>query len=128
MINHLEKFLSAGRDNAMIRFSLGEAYFKKKCYPEAINHLRVCLNHDPECSHGWRLLGIALAETGQLEGAIHVIERGILVANRRDNHVTAQHMKAYLNKLRYQSLIGSSSSSSSDTLSQPSKHLDVNNT
>ena len=107
MIEQLEQFLAAGRDNAMIRFSLGEAYFKKKDYSPAIDHFRKCLDHDPEFSHAWRLLGISLAEQGQLEGAIHIIERGIMVAHRRDNHVTADQMKQYLNELRHIVLHGS---------------------
>ena len=66
MIDKLEKMLADGRDNALLRFSLGNEYSKLGQFDQAAMHLQQAVAHDPNYSAAWKLLGKALNEAGRL--------------------------------------------------------------
>ena len=61
-IADFEKMLAAGRDNALLRFSLGNEYLKVGQPADAATHLRRAVEQDPKYSAAWKLLGRALSE------------------------------------------------------------------
>src|SRR3954470_7783913 len=65
-----EALLAAGKDNALLRFSLGSHYLKAGDAPRAVTHLREAVRQDPRYSAAWKLLGKALAETGARDEAM----------------------------------------------------------
>jgi Tfp pilus assembly protein PilF len=58
------------QDNALIRFSLGNAYLNSKDYKQVIKHLALALRHDPDYSAVWKLYCKALASTRNNNEAI----------------------------------------------------------
>jgi len=48
-----------------------------------IPHLKAALEYDPEYSAAWKVLGKALSEIGDINQAIGVYEKGILVADKK---------------------------------------------
>ena len=83
LIANLEKMLAAGRDDALLRFSLGNEYLKLNDVTAAVQHFSQAVHHDPAYSAAWKLLGRALADCGRLQEALAAYQRGITVAEEK---------------------------------------------
>ena len=59
MLDSLEKMLTKGMDNALLRFGLGKGYLDLGDFPRAAEHLQRCVEFDPKYSAAWKLLGKA---------------------------------------------------------------------
>ncbi len=99
IISNLQSMLEQGQDNTLIRFSLGSAYLNSKNYKQAIEHLAVALQHDPEYSAAWKLYGKALANAGKNNEAIVAYQHGIEVAEKKGDIQAAKEMKIFLKRL-----------------------------
>jgi predicted Zn-dependent protease len=97
-----ETMLAKGQDNALLRFSLGNAYLREGKPLRAVAHLRAAVGQDPLYSAAWKLLGRALAETGEIQAAIEVFTRGIQVAERNGDVQAAKEMRVFLRRLQKQ--------------------------
>ena len=64
IITNLEKLLGGPRDGALLRYSLGNEWLKAGDPARAIGHLRTAVAADPKHSASWKLLGRALAASG----------------------------------------------------------------
>ncbi|MDP3367170.1 MAG: tetratricopeptide repeat protein, partial [Pseudomonas sp.] len=53
----LEKMLTKGMDNALLRFGLGKAHLDGGNAVQAAEHLQRCVEFDPGYSAAWKLLG-----------------------------------------------------------------------
>ncbi len=100
MLQSLLKLYDEGQDNVLLRFSLGNEYFKRERYDEAEHHLRAALAHDPEYSAAWKILGRTLADAGRPLEAVVVFERGIEVAEGRGDIQAAKEMRVFLKRAR----------------------------
>jgi Tfp pilus assembly protein PilF len=96
----LEKILAGGRDDALLRFSLGGACLKEGDAGAAAEHLGRAVAHDPGYSAAWKLLGRALADTGRPEAAAEAWERGIEAAETKGDVQAAKEMRVFLKRLR----------------------------
>lgn len=101
-IANLEKLLAAGQDSALLRFGLGQAYLNTGDAERAGRHLRRAVEHDPQYSAAWKLLGKALAESGQIEEAMGSYRRGIEVAEARGDKQSVKEMQVFLRRLQKQ--------------------------
>ncbi len=101
-ITDFEKMLTAGRDNALLRFSLGSAYLKSGQPGEAVIHLRRAVEHDPNYSAAWKLLGKALSETGAGPEALAAYEKGIAVAQARGDVQAVKEMRVFATRIEKQ--------------------------
>ena len=99
LIKNLETILAGGQDNALLRFSLGTAYFKAKQYPQATEHFAKALKFDPEYSAAWKLYGKTLSQNGENTAAIDAYKKGIEVAERKGDVQAAKEMQIFLNRL-----------------------------
>jgi Tfp pilus assembly protein PilF len=63
--DNFEKMLAAGRDSALLRFSLGVEYLKMEDPVRAAEHLAHAVELDPGYSAAWKLRGKALVAAGQ---------------------------------------------------------------
>jgi predicted Zn-dependent protease len=99
MIARLQALLAAGKDNALLRFSLGSAYLKAGDAASACTHLARALEHDPEYSAAWKLYGKALAEAGDADAALQAYRRGIEVAQRKGDKQAAKEMAVFARRL-----------------------------
>jgi len=99
IISNFQSMLEQGQDNALIRFSLGNAYLNSKDYTQAIEHLAQALKHDSDYSAAWKLYGKALASNGDIEEAIKVYQQGIETAENKGDIQAAKEMKIFLKRL-----------------------------
>jgi Tfp pilus assembly protein PilF len=95
-----EALLAAGKDNALVRFGLGMHYLGAGDPAAAAGHLRRAVEHDPAYSAAWKLLGKALAQTGDRSGAIEAYTRGVEAAERRGDKQAAREMGVFLRRLQ----------------------------
>jgi len=102
VIQNLEKMLAAGRDNALLRFSLGNEFSKLSQFEQAAVHLQQAVTFDPNYSAAWKLLGKALNETGQLNAALAAYQSGIAVAEKRGDKQAAKEMTVFAKRIEKQ--------------------------
>lgn len=100
MLEKLEDLLTQGQDNALLRFGLGNAYFKEGKLEQAIEHLRAAVRHDTHYSAAWKMLGRALAEAGQVDNAIVAYKDGIHSAEHKGDKQAAKEMQVFLKRLQ----------------------------
>ena len=102
MIDKLEKMLADGRDNALLRFSLGNEYSKLGQFDQAAAHLQQAVVHDPNYSAAWKLLGKALNEAGRLPEALTAYQSGIAVAEKKGDKQAAKEMTVFAKRIEKQ--------------------------
>lgn len=100
LIGNLEKMLSAGQDNATLRYGLGSAYLGQGQADKAVEHLTQAVRHNPGYSAAWKLLGKALAETGRVDEATTAYESGIRAAEAAGDVQAAKEMHVFLRRLQ----------------------------
>lgn len=100
MIENFERMLASGQDNALLRFSLGNAYLQAGEARAAVTHLREAVAQDPQYSAAWKLLGKALMAAGEPAEAAAVYTRGIEVAEGRGDKQAAKEMQVFLRRAR----------------------------
>lgn len=98
----LEKLLADGRDDALLRFSLGNACLGEGDASTAAVHFSKAVEHDPGYSAAWKLLGQSLAQGGRNAEAAAAWERGIQTAESRGDIQAAKEMRVFLKRLRRQ--------------------------
>jgi Tfp pilus assembly protein PilF len=101
-ISDFESMLAAGRDNALLRFSLGNEYLKQGDAAKAAGHLRRAVEHDPKYSAAWKLLGKALTDTESWEDALTAYRQGIAVAEARGDKQAAKEMGVFARRIMKQ--------------------------
>lgn len=94
-----ETLLAAGKDSALLRYSLGNEYLKAGRPGEAAAQFEAATRHDPSYSAAWKLLGKALAESGQAGPALAAYRQGIAVAEARGDIQAAKEMKVFAKRL-----------------------------
>ena len=95
----LEQLLASGKDNALLRFSLGNDYLSSGDAASACVHLQRALEHDPEYSAAWKLYGKALAEAGRAEDALSAYRQGIAVAEKKGDKQAAKEMGVFARRM-----------------------------
>jgi Tfp pilus assembly protein PilF len=91
--------LASGRDNALLRFSIGNAYLKHGDAANAAIHLRRAVEHDPHYSAAWKLLGKALADNEAWREALAAYQQGIAVAEARGDKQAAKEMGVFAKRI-----------------------------
>lgn len=99
MAKNLEALLARGQDNALLRYGLGAEYLKEARYADAATHLQAAVRHDPAYSAAWKLLGQALAGTGDAAQARAAYDQGIRVAEAKGDIQAAKEMKVFRKRL-----------------------------
>lgn len=101
-LQNLQKMLAAGKDNALLRFSLGNEHLKLGDAQAAAEHFRAAVTHDSQYSAAWKLLGKALAETGQLQEALDAYRKGTAVAEEKGDKQAAKEMTVFARRIEKQ--------------------------
>ena len=99
IIQSFEKMLAGGKDNTLLRFSLGNEYLKAGESVSAVNHLKQAVVLDPKYSAAWKLLGRALVESGQPADALLAYREGIAVAEAKGDKQAAKEMAVYARRI-----------------------------
>lgn len=100
MIENFEAMLAAGKDNALLRFSLGNEYSKAAAWPQAASHLRAAVMHDPNYSAAWKLLGKAHTALQQPDEAIAAYEAGMRAADAKGDKQAVKEMHVFMKRLQ----------------------------
>ena len=100
IIQNFEKMLAGGKNNALLRFSLGNEYLKVGDPVSAANHLKQAVLLDPKYSAAWKLLGRALVESDQPAEALVAYHEGIAVAEARGDKQAAKEMTVYARRIK----------------------------
>lgn len=100
MREQLEKLLAAGRDNALLRFGLGNACLKDGDAAAAALHLEQATLHNPAHSAAWKLLGKALHALERPRDAEAAWEKGLAVAVQQGDLQSSREMTVFLKRLR----------------------------
>jgi Tfp pilus assembly protein PilF len=98
-LSSLLKMLAAGRDDALLRFSLGNEYLKSGDTRAAAEHLRAAVGHDANYSAAWKLLGRALEASGAPDDALAAYREGIRVAEGKGDKQAAKEMTVFARRL-----------------------------
>lgn len=97
---NLEAMLASGRDDPMLRVTLGSHYLERGDLDRALEHAEVAVSRDADYSAAWRLLGKILVARGLDERAAEAFTRGIEVASRRGDRQAAKEMQVFLRRLQ----------------------------
>ena len=95
----LEDMLARGADNALLRFTLGNALYQQKKFAEAELHLGKAVELNPKYSAAWKIYGRTLAAGGKAPEAISAFKQGIAVAEARGDIQAAKEMTVFLRRL-----------------------------
>ncbi len=98
-IENFEKMLASGKDNALLRFSLGNAYLGAGEATRAVPHLQKAVEHDPKYSAAWKLLGRALNESGDARAALEAYRKGIEIAQAKGDIQAAKEMTVFARRI-----------------------------
>ncbi len=92
--------LDKGNDNELLRFSLGNEYFKQTDFEQAIIHLKKAIEFKPSFSAAWKLYAKALSENKRIDEAIVAYEKGISIAEENGDIQAAKEMRVFLKRLK----------------------------
>jgi len=98
-LERFEALLASGKDSALLRFSLGMQYLKAGGAARAAEHLRAAVAKDPGYSAAWKLLGKALADSGEVREAMAAYRDGIVAAQAKGDKQAAKEMTVFLRRL-----------------------------
>lgn len=101
-IQNFEKMLASGKDNALLRFSLGNEYLKINDPAHAASHLQHAVLLDANYSAAWKLLGRALSDTGDLTAALAAYQQGVSVAEAKGDKQAAKEMAVFARRIEKQ--------------------------
>ena len=96
---NLLKMFDAGRDDALLRFSIGGEYLKAGDAATAAMHLRAAVEHDPGYSAAWKQLGRSLETSGALQEALGAYRKGIAVAEGKGDKQAAKEMAVFARRI-----------------------------
>ena len=102
IIANLQQLIGTARDGALLRFSLGSEYLKSGDAHNAQLHLSEAVARDPAYSAAWKLLGRALADSGQAQAALDAWRQGIAVAEHRGDQQAAREMAVFAKRIQLQ--------------------------
>lgn len=100
VLDNLQKLYDQGQDNVLLRYGLGNEYFKAGDWERAEQHLRAALEQDSAYSAAWKILGKVLAAAGRHQQAIEALHKGIAVAEEKGDIQAAKEMKVFLKRSR----------------------------
>jgi predicted Zn-dependent protease len=96
---NFERMLEAGRDSALLRYSLGNECVKAGDFETAAAHLARALEQDPSYTAAWKLYGGALASAGRSDDALAAYARGIEVAKARGDRQAEKEMTVFARRI-----------------------------
>ena len=94
-----ERMLAAGKDGALLRFSLGNEYLKAGDAAAAATHLARAVAFDPRYTAAWKIYARALVAADRPVDALAAYRQGIAVANERGDKQAEKEMTVFARRL-----------------------------
>lgn len=102
-IANLQKLLGTPRDGALLRYSLGNEFLKAGDAAAAAAQLREAVARDPAYSAAWKLLGRALADSGNEAQALEAWRHGIAAAQAKGDKQAEKEMTVFVRRIEKKS-------------------------
>lgn len=99
IIANFEKLIDTPRDNALLRYTLGNEWLKAGDPAQARIYLAEATRKDPRFTAAWKLLGKACQALGEPGEAMAAYRQGIEVAEARGDLQAAKEMSVFLKRL-----------------------------
>ncbi|WP_299451724.1 tetratricopeptide repeat protein [uncultured Pigmentiphaga sp.] len=93
------KLIAAGRDSALLRFTLGNLYLEEGDAAAAAEHLERAVALDASYAAAWKQLGKARHALGRDDEARDAWRRGIEAATAKGHVQAAKEMQVHLRRL-----------------------------
>jgi tetratricopeptide (TPR) repeat protein len=101
-LDNFEKMLAAGKEGALLRYSLGNEYLKTGDNARAVEHLARAVALDANYTAAWKLYGKALLAAGRGDEALAAWRRGITVARAKGDKQAEKEMIVFARRLEHQ--------------------------
>ena len=98
-LENFERMLAAGKDGALLRYSLGNEHLKAGDAERAAEHFARAVALDPQYTAAWKLYGKALAAAGRKDEALAAYRSGIAVAAKRGDRQAEKEMRVFARRL-----------------------------
>ncbi len=96
--NVMQVMLDDGKDNALLRFTMGSAFYKHHKYTQAIEQLAVAVELKPDFVSAWLLYAKALMHNDDVQHAQQVIRKGLDAARKSGDMDSAEELQVLLQK------------------------------
>ena len=96
---NFQRMLDAGKDGALLRFSLGSEYLKAGDTASAVTHLARAVALDPRYTAAWKIYAKALTVAGRDDDALAAYRQGIAVAAARGDKQAEKEMTVFARRL-----------------------------
>jgi Tfp pilus assembly protein PilF len=94
-----ERMLAAGKDTALLRYSLGNEYLKAGDVENAIDALSNAVSLDATYTAAWKLYAGALEKAGRHAEALDAYRRGIVVARQKGDRQAEKEMTVFARRI-----------------------------
>ncbi len=101
-IDTFEAMLERGQDSDMLRYTLGNAYYKESRYAEAETHLRKAVELNPGYSTAWKVLGRVLADDKQYPQALDAFDTGLEAARTNGDKQVEKEIQVFRKRVEKQ--------------------------
>ena len=98
-LESFERMLAAGKDGALLRYSLGNEYLKAGDAATAAAHLGRAVEIDPRYTAAWKLLGKVLGLAGRDDDALAAYRQGIGVAREKGDRQAEKEMTVFARRI-----------------------------
>ena len=94
-----ERMLAAGKDGALLRYSIGNEYAKTGNWAAAADSLQRAVALDGDYTAAWKLYGKALEATGHAADALVAFRSGIEAARRKGDRQAEKEMGVFARRI-----------------------------
>jgi predicted Zn-dependent protease len=98
-LQSFERMLAAGRDSALLRYSIGNEYAKASQWTPAIDALERAVTLDPTYTAAWKLYARVLEQAGRRADALDAYRRGIVVARQKGDRQAEKEMTVFVRRI-----------------------------
>jgi len=98
-IDTFESMLAKGQDSDMLRFTLGNAYWKEKDFEKASAHLTKAVEFNASYSAAWKVLGRCFLELDKLDQAAAALNSGMQAAKAQGDKQNEKEIAVFLKRV-----------------------------
>ena len=98
-IKMFQDILAIDPKDEIAHFGLGNMYYKLKQYQEAISHIKIVLEQNPEYSAAYDILTKSLIALGRESEALPILNQGIEIATKRGDLSPERSMREKLRQI-----------------------------
>ena len=96
---NFERMLAAGKDSALLRYSIGNEHMKAGDWAAAADALSRAVTLDPTYTAAWKLYAKALEQGGRPTEALDAYRRGISVAQQKGDRQAEKEMTVFARRI-----------------------------